>query len=88
MTERRTDYVVRPRTGASAGQWNAYVSAGASTEERRSRLDECPQEFRAGVESHVRTMFAIRHFGLAERIRKAREARQLQTRPKMQWEPR
>lgn len=87
MTERRTDYVVRPRTGASAGQWNAYVSAGASTEERRSRLDECPPEFRAGVESHVRTMFAIRRKH-AERIRKAREARQLQTRPKMQWEPR
>jgi hypothetical protein len=87
MSERRTDYVVRPRAGASAGQWNAYVAAGPTPGERRARLKECPPEFRDGVESHVRTMFAIRREH-AERVAKAREARRLQTRPRLHWEPR
>jgi len=42
------------------GWWNARVAAGATVEERRALLEECPEEFRAGVESHVRTEFALR----------------------------
>lgn len=49
-----------PDYRAIQGCWNAYVAAGATKEERAVRLAECPEEFRAGVESHVRTVFAIR----------------------------
>jgi hypothetical protein len=40
--------------------WCAYVESGASVEERRARLADCPEQFRAEVEAHVRTVFAIR----------------------------
>jgi len=49
-----------PDPRAPAGCWNAYVAAGASREERAARLAECPEGLRAGVESHVRTVFAVR----------------------------
>lgn len=41
--------------------WNAYVEAGKTRDERRARLAECPEELRASVESHVRTVFAVRN---------------------------
>lgn len=49
-----------PGDGACGGQWNAYVAAGPSKAERRARLALCPAALRAEVESHVRTVFAIR----------------------------
>ena len=45
------------------GQWNAYVAAGASREERRARMDACPKNFRADVMRHVETVFALRQRG-------------------------
>lgn len=45
------------RTG---GQWNAYVAAGQTREARAARLAEVPEALRPGVESHVRTVFALR----------------------------
>lgn len=44
----------------SLGQWNAYVEAGQSKEERRARLAEVPEPMRAQVESHVRTVYALK----------------------------
>ena len=44
----------------SAPQWNAYVAAGRSRNQRRARLEEVPEEMRAGVEDHVQTVFALR----------------------------
>jgi len=41
------------------GQWNAYVLAGRDRQARRDRLAQVPERFRAQVESHVRTYFAI-----------------------------
>ena len=42
------------------GNWNSWVEAGATRAERAKRLAECPEHLRAGVESHVRTVFLIR----------------------------
>ena len=42
------------------GYWNAYVLQGKTRDERRERLERVPERFCAGVESHVRTVFAIR----------------------------
>ena len=41
------------------GQWNAYVLAGRDRQARRDRLAEVPERYRAQVESHVRTYYAI-----------------------------
>ena len=40
--------------------WNAYVASGETRAARKARLGECPETFRADVERHVRTFFAIR----------------------------
>lgn len=42
------------------GVWNAYVAAGETRAERRERLDRAPEALRAGIEAHVRTVFALR----------------------------
>jgi hypothetical protein len=42
------------------GNWNAYVGSGSTREERRERLADVPEEMRASVESHVRTVFKLR----------------------------
>jgi hypothetical protein len=42
------------------GNWNAFVEAGTTKEERARRLAECPEHLRASVEDHVRTVFLIR----------------------------
>ncbi|WP_017941692.1 hypothetical protein [Thioalkalivibrio sp. ALE6] len=52
-----------PAPDAPAGEWNAYVAAGASREERRARLDRCPPEHRPAVRSHVETVFALQRKG-------------------------
>ena len=51
------------------GWWNARVAAGATVEERRALLEECPEEFRAGVESHVRTVYALRRIAPRRKVR-------------------
>jgi hypothetical protein len=43
-------------------QWNAYVEAGESKDERRKRLDETPDEHKDAVKRHVQTVFAIRNY--------------------------
>ena len=53
--------VIRDKRGWKSGQWNAYVVMGETKEVRKARLAECPEEYRAGVENHVRTNFAIAH---------------------------
>ena len=42
------------------GNWNAFVEAGATREERAKRLAECPEHLRASVKAHVVTVFQIR----------------------------
>ena len=49
----------KPAT-ASLGEWNGYVQAGGSREERRRRLEEAPDHLRGQVENHVKTVFALR----------------------------
>ena len=49
-----------PDPRACGGQWNGYVEAGATREERAKRLAECPEHLRASVEDHVRTVFLIK----------------------------
>lgn len=44
----------------SAGCWCAYVEAGSTVDERRARLADCPERFRAAVEGHVRMVFALK----------------------------
>jgi hypothetical protein len=87
VRELKTDHGVRPRAGASAGQWNAYVAAGKTRDVRRDRLAECPPEFRASVESHVRTVFLVRQRKQAAAAAKAREAEAMRRRPRLYWEP-
>lgn len=41
------------------GQWNAYVAAGNSREDRRKRFQEVPDKYREAVRSHVRTVNQI-----------------------------
>ena len=49
-----------PDPRATAPQWQPYVAAGATRTERAARLAEAPEHLRARIESHVRTVFAIR----------------------------
>ena len=53
-----------PDYESMAGYWNAYVVAGKTREDRRERLERVPEPLRSGVESHVRTFFAIRQRAL------------------------
>ncbi len=50
---------VRP-TENSLGEWNAYVAAGESREDRAARLAECPESLRDSVTRHVKTVFELR----------------------------
>ena len=42
------------------GQWQAYVEAGRSREERNERLAEVPEDMRERVREHVRDVFRLR----------------------------
>lgn len=42
------------------GQYNAYVEAGRTKEERNKRLSEVPEDIRESVKNHVITVFKIR----------------------------
>lgn len=50
----------RTFTPRSKGEWNGYVVSGKTREERKSRLDEVPEEWRDQVRKHVETFFAIK----------------------------
>lgn len=41
------------------GQWNAYVAAGKTKEERRRRFAEVPERYRDRVRSHNTTVNQI-----------------------------
>ena len=52
---------MRPEQVAwTVSNWNAYVEAGMTREERARRLAEVPANLRTEVEAHVRCAFAIR----------------------------
>jgi len=51
-----------PSVSDPPGCWNAYVAAGTCREDRARRLAEAPEAMRRGIESHVRTVFAIRRY--------------------------
>ena len=42
------------------GQWNAHVAAGKTQEERIKRLKEVPDQYKAGVIDHVRTVKSLK----------------------------
>lgn len=44
----------------TVANWNVYVEAGRTREERARRLAEVPANLRTEVEAHVRCAFAIR----------------------------
>ena len=52
-----------PTAREPQGVWNAYVAAGDTREERHARLAQAPEQMRAGIESHVRTVFALHRRG-------------------------
>ncbi len=49
-----------PGHNAPLGVWNAWVARGVTRDERRARLERVPAPMRADVESHLRTVFALR----------------------------
>ncbi len=51
-----------PNPDWSGPQWNAWVAAGDTRDERIKRLELVPDGLRADVERHVKTVFAIRKF--------------------------
>ena len=48
------------KSGWKSGEWNAHVLTGETKEIRKARLEECPDEYRARVEGHVRSVFRLR----------------------------
>lgn len=48
--------------GRTLGQWNYFVASGGTKDERAQRLAMVPEEIRAHVESHVRTVFKLKSF--------------------------
>lgn len=42
------------------GNWNAYVAAGKTREQRKARLDEVPGDMRLMVKSHVETAYKLK----------------------------
>jgi hypothetical protein len=48
------------RSTWKSGQFNAWVVLGETREIRKERLDQVPDEYRAGVENHVITYFKIK----------------------------
>ena len=61
MTTEPVDYDAIP------GCRNGYVLQGKTKADRLARLEQVPAEFRERVESHVRTVFAIRQRAAARR---------------------
>lgn len=55
-----TTSLVAMKLSRGRGQWNAYVVAGATREERARRLLEVPEAWRESVADHVRTVFNLR----------------------------
>lgn len=50
----------QPESGyGTAGEWNAYVEAGADAEQRAARLAEAPEHLRASIEAHLAMPDAI-----------------------------
>lgn len=60
-----------PGSFFSRGQWNAWCAAGADHEERKQRLEQVPEKWRADVKRHLQTVYAIKQF----HKRKAEEKR-------------
>jgi len=54
----------------SLGEYNAWVEAGKTREERASRLAEVPDDMRDQVRRHVETVFAIRKFHERKKAKK------------------
>lgn len=44
----------------SPGQWQAYVEAGATREERMERLAEAPPDLRDKIVDHVETVWKLK----------------------------
>lgn len=53
-------YIAGVSMNRSTGQWNAYCAAGETKIERRMRIEEAPEELRAALKSHLRTVWALR----------------------------
>lgn len=43
----------------TAANWNAYVPAGKTKDDRRARLEEVPDKWRDEVRRHVVTVFEL-----------------------------
>lgn len=52
--------MVRPTHNHPVSSWQWYVSAGATKEERRARLAECPDSIREEVRGRVEAFFKDR----------------------------
>ena len=67
MTAETPDYPIQ-------GCWNGYVESGATKDERRARLGQCPDSLRAGVLSHLKTVAALRETKRLRAMRARMEA--------------
>lgn len=61
----------------TVGNFNAWVEAGTTKDERRERLASVPEEYRADVERHVKTVFAINSFHARKAKEKKKPRRQI-----------
>lgn len=51
-----------PQPDWTGPQYNAWVEAGETREERKARLEQVPEKYRNDVERHLKTVWAIRKF--------------------------
>lgn len=52
-------HIMQDKQSWVSGQWNAYVAAGHSREDRLTRLAEVPEQWKDRVKSHVETVFRL-----------------------------
>lgn len=55
--------------------WNAYVAAGKDRTDRKARLEEVPEELKAGVIVHVKTVVSLANWHRRMAEKKAKRVR-------------
>jgi hypothetical protein len=60
-----------PSPNWTTGNFNAWVEAGQTRDERKKRLSQVPEQWRKDVEIHVKTVFSLRRWQ-ARQMKKAK----------------
>lgn len=66
--------IVNPRPDWTGPQYNAWVAAGETREDRKVRLEQVPEDLRKAVEIHVKTVFTLKRWH-ARQAKKATPSR-------------